>query len=68
LAGEGWGEGVSLELPPHLNPFPKGRGRSFFPLFVQIDMSLRIFYPRMDPKGKGFLKNSRRVEKFALFH
>jgi len=42
LAGEGWGEGVPLELPPHLNPLPKGRGRLFFLLFVQTNMSILI--------------------------
>jgi len=42
LAGEGWGEGVSLKLPPPLNPLPRGRGRFIFALFVQINMSILI--------------------------
>jgi hypothetical protein len=42
MAGEGWGEGVPLELPPHLDPLPEGRGRFIFPLFVQTHMSILI--------------------------
>jgi len=40
LAGEGRGEGGPWELPPHLDPLPKGRGRFFFPLFVLTHMSI----------------------------
>jgi hypothetical protein len=29
-------------LPPHLNPLPKERGRLFFLLFVQTNMSILI--------------------------
>jgi len=56
VGGRGWGGGVSLELPPHLNPLPKGRRGFILLLFVRTHMRVLVIFnlleaPLQAPSG-----------------